>query len=98
MSKVNEIVEGRLNKIAQETIDENSIYIIDDAPQGGITNAQMLDALSLVNKGFYSKGEVYQCTDDGEYKKNHFYKFTGSVWEDTTPASMEGSYKSITWP
>ena len=83
MDNIKEIVEGDINGIAQETIDENTYYNITMA-DGGITNAQMASAIA--HPELFNVGDVYQCIDSGTYTEKHFYKFTGSAWVDTTPS------------
>lgn len=92
MSNLKEIVEGAIDDIAQETIDENSYYNITMA-DGGITNSQMASA--ILHPEFFNVGDVYQCVDSGTYTENHFYKFTGSAWVDTTPV-VEPDYETYT--
>lgn len=73
---VGEIKEKTLEEMEGEVVDENTIYSITDYPIGGITNAQMTNALKSEQFGFYKTGSVYMCIDEGEYVKNHFYKFS----------------------
>lgn len=91
MSKVKELVEGALENIAEEEIVANSLYNITDFPIGGITNAQMVAALSVEQSGFYKENSVYLCVDNnGTYLKNHLYRFAGSSWVDATPVFVNG--------
>ncbi len=90
MANLKEIVEGSIDNIAQETIDENSYYNIDMA-DGGITNAQMASAIA--HPEFFNVGDVYQCLDSGTYTEKHFYKFNGTTWVDVT---LEWGYPMLT--
>ena len=86
--KLNKIVEGTINKISQQSIDDNNLYQFEDYPVGGITNEQMTNALTSSQSGFYQTNSVYMCIDGGEgktYLKNHFYRFNIISWEDVTP-------------
>jgi hypothetical protein len=83
-----EVIDSTLNSIS--TVVENELYYISDYPVGGITQEQMINALSLQQEGFYQINSVYMCIDDGDnYIKNHCYKFIpfedGYQWEDITP-------------
>lgn len=75
------IKEGDIDAIASQEILEGNIYNINIA-DGGITNAQM--AKAITHPELFNEGDVYQCVDSGTYIENHFYKFTGSDWKDTT--------------
>ena len=90
MANLKEIVEGSINGIAQETIDENTYYNIDMA-DGGITNAQMASAVA--HPELFNVGDVYMCVDSGTYAEKHFYKFTGSAWTDVT-AIVDQTYNA----
>ncbi len=86
--KLNKIVEGTINKISQQSIDDNNLYQFEDYPVGGITNEQMSNALTSSQSGFYQTNSVYMCIDGGTgktYLKNHFYRFNLTSWEDVTP-------------
>lgn len=90
MANLKEIVEGSIDNIALETIDENTYYNIDMA-DGGITNAQMTSVVA--HPELFNVGDVYMCVDSGTYTENHFYKFTGSAWTDVT---TEWAYPMLT--
>jgi hypothetical protein len=86
MAKIKQLVENKLSNI--QAVDENTLYSISDFPVGGITYAQMIEALT--QEGFYQVGSVYLCTEGNEtYHTNHCYKFTlGEIdyaWIDITP-------------
>ena len=86
--KLNKIVEGTIDKISQQSIDDNNLYQFEDYPVGGITNEQMTNALTSSQSGFYQTNSVYMCIDGGEgktYLKNHFYRLNVTSWEDVTP-------------
>lgn len=86
--KLNKIVEGTIDKISQQSIEDNNLYQFEDYPVGGITNEQMTNALTSSQSGFYQTNSVYMCIDGGEgkaYLKNHFYRFNIANWEDVTP-------------
>ena len=64
-----EVIDSTLNSIS--TVVENVLYYISDYPVGGITQEQMINALSLQQEGFYQINSVYMCIDDGDnYIKN----------------------------
>jgi hypothetical protein len=73
---LNSIIEDSLKSLPLYGIDENSLYSIKDYPIGGITQEQMINAISSQQEGFYQINSVYMCIDDGDnYIKNHCYKF-----------------------
>ena len=90
MAKLNKIVRGSLSNVSQQTIAEDTFYEVQDMPIGGITNAQMVSALTQAQEGFYQVGSVYLCTDTvaNQYTANTFYKFTGSAWEELQIGSV----------
>lgn len=77
--------EGTLAEISTLEIDKDATYVILDFPIGGITNEQMVSALTESKKKFYQIGSVYTCTDSGTYTQGHSYKFIGTTWVDITP-------------
>ena len=88
MAKIKQLIEKNISQI--NAVDENTLYSITDYPVGGITQEQMINALSLQQEGFYQINSVYMCIDDGDnYIKNHCYKFIpfedSCQWEDITP-------------
>ena len=98
-STFNKIVIGTLAQVAQQTLDPDSLYQITDYPVGGITNAQMAQALTPTYNAFFMTGDVFVCSDTGTYTKGRAYRFTGTAWElvtefDTAPT--ENSVKPVT--
>ena len=87
----NESITTTLNEL--NTIDTTKLYSIIDYPIGGITNEQMINA--VISPELYQINSVYLCIDDGNYLKNHFYKFTTLSWEDVTPEFV-GELKDLT--
>lgn len=71
---------------ALASLDDAVDYDITDFPNGGITNAQMTDALGYSR--LFRDGEIYVCSDNGTYTKGNWYqiKVEGGVksWEDIT--------------
>ena len=82
------MVVGTLAQVSVQTIDPDKIYEVTDFPEGGITNAQMLGALTPAQNAFYRVGETFVCTDSGTYKQGCIYKFTGISWELLLDASL----------
>jgi hypothetical protein len=95
---------------ALTSLDDAVDYDITDFPNGGITNAQMTDALGYSK--LFEDGDVFVCLDNGTYTKGHTYqvKVTDGVksWEDITPSGSpfknstfesteNGSLKEDTW-
>lgn len=64
------------------TIDRNALYEITDLPEGGITNAQMTQAITEKFSIFYTYGNTFICLDDGTYSKGHFYTYTQEGWRE----------------
>lgn len=86
MARATKIREETLAQVTEEGINENDLYSITDFPIGGITQQQMINALTVDQDGFYLVNSVYMCIDDGNtYLKNHCYKFTPTAWVDITP-------------
>lgn len=85
MAKATKIREETLAQLAQDGINENDLYSIVDYPMGGITNSEMVAALTQAQDGFYRVNSVYLCVDSGTYLQNHFYKFNRYSWVDVTP-------------
>lgn len=79
-----ELIEGNIEQVAKEEINQDDLYSIKDYPIGGITNKQMINALKEEFKKFYPNNAVFTCVDNGEYNKNHLYKFIDGKWEDIT--------------
>lgn len=81
---------------ALTSIDENTDYNITDYPNVGITNFQMIFALTC--QRLFQAGESFVCSDDGTYKIGHTYMITESngtkSWLDITP--QPGSFEYIT--
>ena len=67
-------------------IDSSIDYSLLDYPNGGITNSQMVDALTCTR--LFNAGEVFVCIDNGTYLKGHIYKIVINSnvksWEDIT--------------
>ena len=88
MTLLKGFVEGSLDKVKDQVINRDKVYFVEDLPENGITNAQM-EAVLADNTvaAFYQVGNVFVCTDEGNYKKGHLYKFTNDSWEDITDTS-----------
>lgn len=96
MAKATKIHEESLSQLATNGIEENDLYSITDYPVGGLTQQQMLNALTVAQEGFYQINSVYMCVDTGvNYLQNHFYRFNGSSWVDVTP-EFAGEIKTKT--
>lgn len=108
MSFIKGIIRGNLGNVKEQTIDANKLYAVKDLPDNSITNMQMQNALDdSAVAAFLKVNNTYVCIDDGDYIKNHIYRWTGNFWEDLTPISLknsglgnkyladDGSYKSI---
>lgn len=82
---------------ALTSLDDAVDYDITDFPNGGITNAQMTDALGYSR--LFEDGDVFVCLDNGTYAKGHTYqvKVTSGVksWEDITPESTPSTGTDI---
>lgn len=77
MAQLNGIVRGNANDVAtNETISPDTIYSLQDLQGISITNAQMTNALTKAQDGFFKRDEIRYCTDSGTYSQGHFYKFT----------------------
>lgn len=91
MSNLTSIIRGTKEKyLAQTTIDSNALYALSNMPEYSISNADMSLAITT-QKDLYEAGEIFICSDSGNYLKGHTYqvKVTNGVksWEDITPAS-----------
>ena len=82
LTKIN-LYEKTVSSMTTNFVQPDDEYSIKDMPIGGITNAQMLQALDSTKRGLFKVGAVYQCTDEGTYTKGKFYKFTGYSWEES---------------
>lgn len=82
---------------ALTSLDDAVDYDITDFPNGGITNAQMTEALGYSR--LFVDGDVFVCLDNGIYTKGHTYqvKVTSGVksWEDITPESTPATGTNI---
>ena len=91
MSNLTSIIRGTKEKyLAQNTIDSNALYALANMPEYSISNADMSLAVTT-QQDLYEVGEIFICSDDGNYLKGHIYqvKVTNGVksWEDITPVS-----------
>lgn len=91
MSNLTSIIRGTKEKyLAQSTIDNDALYALTNMPEYSISNADMSLAITT-QQDLYEVGEIFICSDDGNYLKGHIYqvKVTNGVksWEDITPVS-----------
>ena len=85
MTYIKGIVEGNIEQIKQQEINEDKVYIIKDLPENSITNEQMNAAVAdNIIGAFYKVNNTFVCLDDGTYKKGHVYQWLGNAWEDIT--------------
>lgn len=97
--QLNEIVVLTVDQSARETFREDNLYEISDYPVGGITNAQMAQALNPTYNQLYHTGDCFICVDSGTYTKGRAYRFTGTAWAEITEfdtAPTENSGKPVT--
>lgn len=111
MTLLKGFVRGNLDNIKQQDINSDKLYAIKDMPDNSITNEQMELAVNdNAAAAFFRINNTYICIDEGEYIKNHIYKWLGDSWEDITPVTLvntgdgskylsdDGSYKTLEIP
>lgn len=79
MTYLKGIIKGKTKKIVKETsIEENKLYYAEDFPDNTIRSNLMSSILKDKKlASLVKEGNSYICLDDGDYIKNHTYKFTG---------------------
>lgn len=94
MSNLTSIIRGTREKyLAQNTIDSNALYALTNMPEYSISNADMSLAITT-QKDLYEVGEIFICSDSGNYLKGHIYQLNDSktAWSDITP-TVQPLYK-----
>lgn len=82
------IVTGKTRQLKHQPIVDDKIYYITDLPENSIKNSLMRDALQDPKlASLLKENNIYLCLDDGEYKKNHLYRYISNAWEDVTVES-----------
>ena len=87
MANLTSIIRGTKEKyLAQSTIDNDALYALTNMPEYSISNADMALAVTT-QQDLYEAGEIFMCSDSGNYLKGHIYQLNGSKtgWNDITP-------------
>lgn len=94
MSNLTSIIRGTKEKyLAQSTIDNDALYALANMPEYSISNADMSLAITT-QKDLFEAGEIFICSDSGNYLKGHIYQLNDSktAWSDITP-TVQPLYK-----
>ena len=87
MANLTSIIRGTKEKyLAQNTIDNDALYALTNMPEYSISNADMSLAVTT-QQDLYEAGEIFICSDSGNYLKGHIYQLNDSKtgWNDITP-------------
>ena len=87
MANLTSIIRGTKEKyLAQNTIDNDALYALTNMPEYSISNADMSLAVTT-QQDLYEVGEIFICSDSGNYLKGHIYQLNDSKtgWNDITP-------------
>ena len=94
MANLTSIIRGTKEKyMAQSTIDNDALYALSNMPEYSISNADMSLAITT-QQDLYEVGEIFICSDSGNYLKGHIYQLNDSKtgWNDITP-TVQPLYK-----
>ena len=94
MANLTSIIRGTKEKyLAQTTIDNDALYALSNMPEYSISNADMALAVTT-QQDLYEAGEIFICSDSGNYLKGHIYQLNDSktAWSDITP-TVQPLYK-----
>lgn len=89
---VKELVDGSQELVAEEVIDSDTLYNINDQPHTSITAEQMATQ-HPTNGSFYHIGEVFYCRTGAMGGK--FVMWTGIDWLDIGKLVKAGDYEAF---